>query len=149
MIKGFRDFVVRGNVIDLAVAVVMGAAFTALVNSFVNAVINPLLGAFGSKNLNTYVWCLKGVCDKSVTPETGVYIAWGSIVSALITFLITATIVYFVIVVPYNRMRAFMDRNKPAPDAPITEIDLLTEIRDELRSGRDGGAPVGAGAPTS
>ncbi len=140
MLKGFREFIFRGNVIDLAVAVVIGAAFTALVNSFVNAVINPLLGAVGTKNLNNYVWCLKGPCSTAATaPHPGVYVATGSILSALITFLITATIVYFVIVLPYTRARAFMDRNKPEADRELTEVDLLVEIRDELRAGRDAG----------
>ncbi len=58
MLKGFRDFIGRGNVIDLAVGVVIGAAFTALVNAFVVNLISPLLGLFGTKSLTAYVWCI-------------------------------------------------------------------------------------------
>ena len=65
MIKGFREFVLRGNADDLAVGIVIGAAFTALVNAFVVNFINPILGLFGTKNLNAYIWCLKAPDGKT------------------------------------------------------------------------------------
>jgi large conductance mechanosensitive channel len=144
VLKGFREFVARGSVIDLAVGVVIGAAFTALVNSFVVNFINPLLGVFGTKSLSAYVWCLKapdggGTCvvDPKTGAITGVGIGWGAMLSAIITFLLTALVVYFVFVVPMNKYR----QRHATPEAEETaeEITLLREIRDSLRT-RDAGA---------
>ncbi|HSN06863.1 MAG TPA: large conductance mechanosensitive channel protein MscL [Candidatus Angelobacter sp.] len=139
MLKGFREFVMRGNVIDLAVGIVIGAAFTALVNAFVVNLINPLLGVFGTKSLNAYVWCLKepdggGTClvDPKTGAITGVGIGWGAMLSAIITFLLTALVVYYVFVVPMNRLRSRF--TSPAEAAEAEEIVLLREIRDSLRS---------------
>ena len=139
MLKGFRDFVARGNVIDLAVGVVIGAAFTALVNSFVVNLINPLLGVFGTKSLNAYTWCLKaadgGACGPDSTGAAqGVYVGWGAIISAIITFLLTALLVYFVFVVPMNKFR---DRyQKTEAEAEAEEIALQRAIRDALQAQR-------------
>jgi large conductance mechanosensitive channel len=134
VLKGFREFISRGNAIDLAVGVVIGAAFTALVNAFVANLISPLLGAFGTKNLDAYVWCLKpglgGACGPGPNGTTiGVYVGWGAIVSAIITFLLTAALLYFVFVVPMNTFRSRYE--SPAEEAE--EIALLREIRDSLR----------------
>jgi large conductance mechanosensitive channel len=138
VLKGFRDFIARGNVIDLAVGVVIGAAFTALVNAFVVNLINPILGIFGTKSLNAYVWCLKvedGATTCAIDQKTGVInggvgIGWGAMLSAILTFLLTAALVYFVFVLPMNKFRARTRTPDEAADAE--EIVLLREIRDSL-----------------
>ena len=138
MLKGFRDFITKGNVIDLAVGIVIGAAFTALVGAFVTNFINPLIGLFGSKSLNDYVWCIKAPdgAPNCIDPKThalvGVGIGWGAMLSAIITFLLTALVVYFVFVVPMNKYRA---RNaSPEEEAEAEEITVLKEIRDALQA---------------
>ena len=140
MLKGFRDFIAHGNVIDLAVGIVIGAAFTALVNAFVVNFINPLLGVFGTKSLNAYVWCLKapdggGTCviDPKTGAITGVGFGWGAMLSAIITFLLTALVVYLVFVVPMNRYRA-RTAVEEAAEPETEDIVLLREIRDSLRT---------------
>lgn len=119
MIKGFRDFILRGNVIDLAVAVVIGAAFTALVNSFTKGIIQPLI------NL-----ALGGGVSGGTFTVNGQTFDVGGIINAIITFLITAAVVYFVFVAPMN---AWKDRfGDQQEDEVEEEISLLREIRDEL-----------------
>ena len=119
MLKGFKDFLMRGNVVDLAVAVVIGTAFTAVVNAFVK-VIMDLLGKLG------------GQPDFSSYKPGGV--AVGSFITALISFLIVAAAVYFFVVVPMNAIAARRRRGvEPEPEAPSEEVILLTEIRDALR----------------
>jgi large conductance mechanosensitive channel len=140
MLKGFREFIAHGNVIDLAVGIVIGAAFTSLVNAFVVNFINPLLGAFGTKSLTGYVWCIKapdggGTCvlDPKTGAISGVGFGWGAMISAIITFLLTALVVYLVFVVPMNKYRertAVEEAAEPDPE----DIVLLREIRDSLRS---------------
>ena len=139
MFKGFREFIANGNVIDLAVGIVIGAAFTALVGAFVTNFINPLIGLFGSQNLNQYIWCIKapaggGTCviDAKTGVMSGVGIGWGAMLSAIITFLLTALVVYFVFVVPMNKYR---ERNAtPEEAAEAEEITILKEIRDSLQA---------------
>ena len=122
MLKGFRDFIMRGNVVDLAVGFVMGVAFTGLVTAFTNSFIKPLIRVFAGGGV------------KGGTFEiSGVVFDWGAFVNALITFLITATVLYSLMVMPMNQFRKRFV--KPAPPA-ATETDLLTEIRDELRERR-------------
>jgi large conductance mechanosensitive channel len=136
MLKGFRDFIARGNVIELAVAVVIGAAFTKVVDSIVGNFINPLIGLAGSSSLEKYTICLKGTCAVIDGKVSGVVIGWGAMISAAITFLLTAAAVYFFIVAPYNRLRDRMNRHAPgAPEPePTEEVVLLREIRDALSS---------------
>lgn len=129
MFRGFKEFILRGNVIDLAVAVVIGAAFTAVVNSIVTNVFNPLIGAIFKTNS----------LDNSMTLVIGdAHVKFGAVVGAIIQFLIVAVVVYFVFVYPINlaKNRAQKLRNQGVvePDAPITELDLLTEIRDLLQT---------------
>ena len=135
MLKGFRDFIAQGNVIDLAVGIVIGAAFTALVGVFVTQLVSPLVGAFGSKSLSDYTWCIKSPCtfDDKGALTGGVAIGWGAMIAAIITFLITAAVVYFVFVVPMNKFRARMAKpEEAAAEAEAEEIALLREIRDAL-----------------
>ena len=106
MLKGFRDFVLRGNVVDLAVAVVIGAAFTGIVNSLVKDIINPLISAtVGQPNFSSLVAHVHG----------GV-ITYGNFLNALISFLIVATVIYFGVVLPVSKLLARF--NKPAPVTP-------------------------------
>ena len=126
MFKGFRDFVLRGNVIDLAVAVVIGAAFTALVNAIVANLIDPLVRVV-----------LGGEGDIGGTIQiSGETIDVAAIISALITFLVTALVVYYVFVAPMNRVRALAAKRSGQADEDVPEpedIVLLREIRDLLR----------------
>jgi large conductance mechanosensitive channel len=129
MFKGFKEFVLRGNVIDLAVAVVIGAAFTAVVNSIVENVITPILGAFGGAE------DLVGAFPIEIGKGT---IQLGTVLAAIIQFLIVAVVVYFVFVLPINHLKkvAFIKKQQPTPAetvrTPPTEAELLTEIRDLL-----------------
>lgn len=121
MLREFRDFINRGNVIDLAVAVILGAAFTAIVNSLVNDIIMPIIGAI-----------LGGIDFTSLAITVGdAQITYGNFIQAVVNFLIVAFII-FLIVRSINRMK------KPAPPAappaPTKEEVLLTEIRDLLRA---------------
>ncbi|GAA2020370.1 large conductance mechanosensitive channel protein MscL [Terrabacter terrae] len=119
MLKGFKDFLMRGNVVDLAVAVVIGTAFTSVINAFVT-VIMDLIGKLG------------GQPDFSKYTPGGVAI--GAFITALISFLIVAAAVYFMVVVPMNAVAARRKRGvEPEPEAPSEEVILLTEIRDALR----------------
>jgi large conductance mechanosensitive channel len=128
-----------------------------VVNSFVRGIINPLVGAIGTKDLDSYKTCLKGPCsvDDSGNVTDGVFILWGQVLGAVLTFVITAAVVYFVFVLPLNH---FMDRRAralgQARKAKMTDNELLTEIRDLLAAqagGPDGGpTPAGAaGGPAS
>lgn len=147
-LTGFKAFVMRGNVIDLAVAVVVGAAFTNIVNSVVNGVINPLVGAFGTKELAGYSSCLKGPCAMNDKGEvvSGIRILWGSVVSTALTFLITAAVVYFLMVLPMSRFLARQETRRTTAKAEeeaqelpaVEEIALLRDIRDALVAPRGG-----------
>ena len=145
VLAGFKAFLMRGNVIDLAVAVVIGAAFTNIVNSVVKGVINPLVGAFGTKDLNRYSACLKGACRADSTGEIqGIQIMWGTVLSATLTFLITAAVVYFLMVLPMSKYLARAEAQRKAKEGThdvieITELEVLKEIRDALVAQRGEG----------
>ncbi len=137
--EGFKAFLMRGNVIDLAVAVVIGAAFTNIVNSVVKGVINPLVGAFGTKDLESYRSCLKGPCqiDEAGNVVTGIPIMWGTVLSAVLSFIITAAVVYFLMVLPMAKVlakRAAHDKAKEGVEEvlEVSELEVLKEIRDHL-----------------
>lgn len=142
-LAGFKEFLMRGNVIELAVAVVVGAAFTDIVNAVVDGMINPLVGALGTQDLDEYQSCLRGPCEVNDEGSivSGIPIRWGSVISALLSFLITAGVVYFLMIVPLTRILA---ARKPKGDVPVeqTELDLLIEIRDELIAQRTGTLPA-------
>ncbi|WP_368397206.1 large conductance mechanosensitive channel protein MscL [Streptomyces sclerotialus] len=146
VLQGFKEFLMRGNVIELAVAVVVGAAFTNIVNAVVKGVINPIVGALGSQNLDHYKTCLSSTChpDKAGEFTDGIYILWGSVLSAALTFLITAAVVYFLMILPINKWKARQEAKKPVDETPAdpTEVELLMQIRDALVSRRDGSAPA-------
>jgi large conductance mechanosensitive channel len=125
MIKEFRDFVLRGNVVDLAVAVVIGAAFTAVVTGFVSSFITPLIAAVGGKS---------DFGDLYFTIN-GARFTYGDFLDVLISFVVIAAIVFFFVVRPLNLLMARIERDdEPASDAPAEDVVLLTEIRDLLRA---------------
>jgi large conductance mechanosensitive channel len=127
VIKGFKDFIMRGNVVDLAVAVVIGAAFSGVVTSFTQNFVNPLIAAFGGSNVNGLAWQIIGSNSKTVMD-------FGAIITALINFLIVAAVVYFLVVTPMNLLAERRKRGEePEPKAPAEDIVLLQEIRDLLR----------------
>ncbi|MFE2600730.1 large conductance mechanosensitive channel protein MscL [Streptomyces sp. NPDC001840] len=139
VLEGFKAFLMRGNVIDLAVAVVIGTAFTNVVNSIVKGLINPVVGAFGTKDLNKYSSCLKPPCETNAAGEvvTGIPIMWGTVLSATLTFLITAAVVYFLMVLPMARYLARRARQQAAKEevqevVEVSELEVLKEIRDAL-----------------
>jgi large conductance mechanosensitive channel len=124
MIKGFRDFIMRGNVVDLAVAVVVGAAFSALVAAFTEAFITPIINLV-----------LGGGVDAGQLEINGQIINFSLMVNAIITFLITLAVIYFVFVVPMNKYRERLEARAATEEEeaePTREEKLLTEIRDLL-----------------
>ena len=147
--KGFKEFVLRGNVIDLAVAVVIGAAFTAIVTSLVTNIFNPLVGAaFNASMLDEALV----VAIPTVGGGDPAELKFGAVIGALINFVIIAAVVYFCLVLPVNGLlkRTFArqsDQTVPPADVPPTDVELLSEIRDLLRaqSGVDA-APTGHGS---
>ncbi|AZI57306.1 large conductance mechanosensitive channel protein MscL [Nakamurella antarctica] len=130
MLKGFRDFILRGNIIELAIAVVIGTAFTALVKQFSDYVINPILAAVGGTNSLGLGIQLGSQDDKTK------FIDFGGLITAGITFVITAAVVYFVFVVPMNKISERRKRNMQPSEVAPTDSELLSEIRDLLKAQR-------------
>ncbi|WP_432816191.1 large conductance mechanosensitive channel protein MscL [Streptomyces vilmorinianum] len=153
--EGFKAFLMRGNVIDLAVAVVIGAAFTNIVNSVVKGIINPVVGAFGTKNLESYKTCIKDPCVIVNGEMDGIELQWGLVLSAVLSFLITAAVVYFLMVLPMARIlakRAAHDKAKEGVQETleVSELEVLKEIRDHLVAQRGPSTGAGTGShPTS
>ena len=120
MLKGFRTFVMRGNVIDLAVGVIIGAAFGGIVDSLVKDLITPLIGLVGG------------------TPDFSAWkagpIAIGNFINAVIAFLLKAAGLYFFVVLPFNEFATRMKSAPPPPAPPTPSEVLLTEIRDLLKA---------------
>ncbi len=141
MLKGFKEFILRGNVIELAIAVVIGTAFTALVTGFTKFIINPVIAAFGGHSV-------EGLAFYLVPENKATLVDIGALLTACITFLITAAVVYFVFVVPMNRLAERRQRGAATevvePAIP-TELELLIEIRDLLAAQQR----VGTQQPTS
>lgn len=122
MLKGFKDFLMRGNVIELATAVVMGTAFTAIVTSVTKGIVEPLLAVVGTNGQ-------LGLGVQLVAGKPATFIAVGPIVSAGINFLMVATVLYFVLILPMNTLQKRFSRKKKAVP---TQTELLIEIRDLL-----------------
>jgi len=126
LLKGFKEFLLRGNLVDLAVAVVIGTAFFALVTSFTESFINPLLAAFGGdQEIGLGFTVREG--------NQATFIDIGGFITAIITFLITAAVVYFFVVLPMKTIQERRARGvEPEPEAATEDILLLREIRDLL-----------------
>jgi large conductance mechanosensitive channel len=139
MLKGFKEFILRGNVIDLAVAVVIGAAFGAIVNGLVTGIFNPLISLiFDSSDIAKAGIPLRAAHGDS----PAVILAWGAVISAIIQFLLTAAAIYFGLIMPMNYIKKLQLRRKPAEEAPaeppaLTETELLEQIRDLLKERND------------
>lgn len=135
MLKGFKDFLMRGNVIDLAVAVVIGTAFTAIITSITENLIQPLIAAIGGSNVSGLSWTIVDGNEKST-------IDFAAIITAAINFLIVAAVVYFLLVFPLQKIQERRRRGvEPGPAEP-TDVEVLLEIRDLLRQQQQ---PVGGG----
>ncbi|MFJ7334844.1 large conductance mechanosensitive channel protein MscL [Streptomyces sp. NPDC101110] len=140
ILQGFKAFLMRGNVVDLAVAVVIGAAFTNIVNAVVKGIINPVVGAIGTKNLDHYSSCLSSSCEG----EKGIQIYWGSVLGATLSFVITAAVVYFLMVLPMAKYLARQEARRKEKEGTqeiieVTELEVLKEIRDALVAQRGSG----------
>ncbi|MFI5777554.1 large conductance mechanosensitive channel protein MscL [Nocardia sp. NPDC051570] len=124
MFKGFRDFLMRGNVIDLSVAVVMGTAFTAVVSSVTKGVVEPLLAVLGSSSQF-------GLGVQLVSGKPATFVSLGAIITAAVNFVMVAAVLYFVLVLPMKTMQKRFGGKKAVVAEP-TQIQLLLEIRDLL-----------------
>jgi large conductance mechanosensitive channel len=137
IVREFQEFIAKGNVMDLAVGVIIGGAFGKIVDSLVNDIIMPVVGAvFGGFDFNNYFLPLSSnvtATSLAAAKEQGAVFAYGSFVTVAINFLILAWII-FLMVKGVNTMRRRLEREKPAPEAapPPADVALLTEIRDLL-----------------
>ena len=140
MLKGFKDFILRGNVVDLAVAVVIGAAFTTIVTAFTKGVVEPLINAVTPP-------ASPGFGIQLVQGKENTYIDVASVITALLNFLIVAAVIYFVIVLPLNTLKARRRRGEETGQTEPTDVELLAQIRDLLadqgRQSTSGGAISG------
>jgi large conductance mechanosensitive channel len=122
MIKEFRDFLFRGNVVDLAVAVVIGVAFGAIVTSLVEDLLTPLLGLIGIPDFKSWT-----------VPVNEAVFRPGVFLNAVINFVVVAAAIFFLVVKPMNAMLARVRKPEAPPPSGPTEVELLTQIRDDLR----------------
>lgn len=129
MFKGFKDFILRGNVIELSIAVVVGTAFTALVAAFTTNIVNPIIAAAGgvqTEGLGFEIWA----------GNEKTFVNIGGVLTALVTFLITAAVVYFIFVAPMNRINSLVKQRlateEPEQEPIPADTALLAEIRDLL-----------------
>ncbi|MBY4212830.1 large conductance mechanosensitive channel protein MscL [Rhodococcus fascians] len=139
MLKGFKDFLLRGNVVDLAVAVVVGAAFTAIVTAFTTNIINPLVAAVGGSN--ELGWGIKILSSNDAT-----FINIGAVITAIINFVIIAAVVYFVLILPVNTAKK---RFVSQPEKELSDVDVLVQIRDILAGGTTAGQKLSTAADTT
>lgn len=137
LLKEFKEFAMRGNVIDMAVGVIVGGAFGKIVTSLVNDIIMPGVGVItGGANFSEFKYVLQpeqvdGVTKEVITPE--VAITWGAFVQTVVDFLIIAFCIFLAIKVMNKLMRKKKVEEEPAPAEPTKEEVLLTEIRDLLK----------------
>lgn len=149
MLKGFKDFLLRGNVVDLAVAVVVGAAFTAIVTAFTSNIVNPLISSIGASSDLGWGFFIRAGNDAT-------FVNLGAVITAVINFVIIAAVVYFVLILPVNTAKKRFASKK---EKALSDQDILIQIRDLLAEGRadgvtttkDGvtGPPAGGTTPGS
>lgn len=144
MIKGFKEFIMRGNVIELAIAFVIGLAFQRMVEAFVSAIITPLLNSFVSGTST-------GLGFHFRSGKANTYVDISAMINAVIVFLLTALVVYLLLVLPMNKIAERRAARRAAagiiePPEPASEQELLTEIRDLLR-GQQRDLPPGQQQP--
>lgn len=142
MLKGFKEFVMRGNLIELAVAFVIGAAFAKLVQDFVGAIVTPLISALPGSKVNGFGFSIRGGDLEKAT-----FVNISVVINSLIVFVATAALVYFALVVPMNKInerRALRTaKGQPDPTPKSEDVQLLEQIRDLLQSqqGQSGSRP--------
>ncbi len=124
MIKGFKDFLMRGNVVDLAVGIAIGVAFTTLVGAFGDAIINPLVAVFGGDDSSGFGF--------TITDSEATRVNIGLLINAIIVFIVTMAVIYFAIVVPVQKLQAMRKSGAEDPEDVPEDIALLREIRDSL-----------------
>jgi large conductance mechanosensitive channel len=128
--KGFKDFLLRGNVVELAVAVVIGAAFTTVVTAFTSGLIKPLISAIGGTN------AAKGLGFNILGSNDATFMDIGGVINAAINFVIVAAVVYFAFVLPVKHVQERRKRGQEAGPSEPTDVELLIEIRDLLSQQR-------------
>jgi large conductance mechanosensitive channel len=135
MLKEFKEFALKGNVIDLAIGVVIGASFGRIVDSLVQDIIMPFIGALGGVDFSNYFFGLNSAVNAPVLAEAkkqGAVLAYGNFVTVAINFLIIA-FVLFLVVKGINQLKRKAEAAPPPPSAPPADVALLTEIRDLLK----------------
>jgi large conductance mechanosensitive channel len=125
MLKGFKDFILRGNVIDLAVAVVIGAAFATIVTAFTDSIIKPLINAITPASS-------PGLGVTLIAGKDSTYVDFAAVITAAINFVIVAAVIYFAVVLPVNVIQERRRRGEETGPVEPTEVELLAEIRDLL-----------------
>ena len=131
MLKGFKDFILRGNVVELATAVVIGSAFTAIVTAFTKNIINPLIASLGGTD------AADGLGFRILRNNPATFVDLGAVITAAVNFFIVAAVVYFLLIVPMNKLNSAKTRlNKKGEveveETTLTEMDVLEQIRDLL-----------------
>lgn len=135
MLKGFKDFILRGNVVDLSVAVVIGTAFATIVSAFTAGIVKPLINAVTPPSS-------PGLSLQIVPGKESTIIDFAAVITAAINFLIVAAVVYFVIVLPLNTLKERRKKGEEPGPAEPTDVELLIEIRDLLRSRQESGKEI-------
>jgi large conductance mechanosensitive channel len=147
--QGFKEFVLRGNAIDLAVGVVIGAAFTGVVTAIVEDFINPLIGAIFGKPDLTGLWDITLRAGNEAEGIPASVISVGGVLNAILQFLIVALALYFFIVLPMNKLAERRKKDvEPEPEAPAEDVRVLQEIRDLLAAQAGSGPGAAPGGPT-
>jgi large conductance mechanosensitive channel len=134
VLKEFREFALKGNMVDLAIGVIIGAAFGGLVQSVVNDILMPVIGLLtGGFDFSQLYWQLTGAAQPTLdqAKETGATIAYGHFITLVINFLIVAWVL-FMVVKAMNRLKRKEEAKPATPAAPAADVVLLTEIRDLL-----------------
>src|SRR5699024_6618079 len=126
MIRGFKEFLLRGNVLDMAIGIAIGVAFTALVDAFGEYLVNPIIALVGGNNVNGFAWTII-----SSNPQTT--IDFGALINAASVFIVTMAVLYFLVVAPMVKMRERRRRGEVEPEEEPEDVVLLREIRDALR----------------
>jgi large conductance mechanosensitive channel len=127
MIKGFKEFLMRGNVVDLAVGIAIGVAFTTLVGAFGTHVVNPIVAVAGGDKAQGFGF--------TITDSDATFVNIGGLINAIIVFLVTMAVIYFAIVVPISKLQELRRRGvDEPPEAPPEELAVLREIRDALQN---------------
>jgi large conductance mechanosensitive channel len=137
MFKGFKEFILRGNVVDLAIAVVIGTAFAAVVSAFVSKIVTPVINALPGGNSQGLGFSLRHGAKFTKNGANTTFVDISGIINAIIVFVITAAVVYFAFVLPMNKLAERRKRGQEeAPASKSDDLVVLEEIRDLLRAQR-------------